>query len=236
MAAGICGLPASITTTDFSVITCAALLDSINPCAIAVLLILIATLTVSNDKKRVLFSGLAFILGLFAAYFIFGLGLVRALSFFQNYARIFHLGVGIFAILAGFYSLKNFFWPPKDTVCVAGVCASDSRTARILAKITSPISAFIAGLIVTLIELPCTGGPYFFALGYLSTLPKYITLPLLLYYNLLFVLPLLIITLLIYFGYATIDKTAHWKERNFRRINLAAGLLMIGLGIWVILA
>lgn len=233
---GTCEVGSEITTASFSVVSIAALLDSINPCAIAVLLILIATLTVSSVKKRALFTGLSFIAGLFVAYFVFGIGLASGLRFFTRYALIFHLVIGIFAIGVGFYYIKQFIWPPKNTVCVAGVCASDSRTARILAKITSIPSAFIAGLIISVIELPCTGGPYFFALGVLSTLPKTILIPWLLYYNLVFVLPLLVITLLIYFGYASIEKTSKWKEKNFRTINLIAGLLMIGLGIWVVLS
>ena len=54
LANSACSAQPVINSINFSVITCAALLDSINPCAIAVLLILIATLSVSADKKRVI--------------------------------------------------------------------------------------------------------------------------------------------------------------------------------------
>jgi len=90
--------------------------------------------------------------------------------------------------------------------------------------------------VITLFELPCTDGPYIFALGYLSSLSKITILPYLLYYNFLFVLPLLVITILIYAGFASIEKAAAWKERNLRILNLITGLLMIGLGIWVIIS
>ncbi len=60
-------------------------------------------------------------------------------------------------------------------------------------------------------------------------------IPLLLYYNLIFVSPLILLTILIYFGYASIEKAIDWKERNLRRLHLMAGLLMLGLGLWVFL-
>jgi len=101
--------------------------------------------------------------------------------------------------------------------------------------VTSLPGAFLAGLIITVFELPCTGGPYIFALGCLSSLPKIPLLGYLLYYNFIFILPLIIITFLIYYGFVSIERAAKWKERNYRILNLAIGILMIALGIWVIL-
>ncbi len=225
--------PAQTLAPTFPVITGAALADSINPCAITVLLILIAALMVSANKSKVLATGLVFALGLFVAYFLLGLGLATFLSLFA-WAKIFHIIIGIFAILVGLWSIKNFFFPPIKKVCVGGVCAADSRTAQILSKVTSLPGAFLAGIVITVFELPCTGGPYFFALGYLSSLPKISILGYLLYYNFIFILPLIIITFLIYYGFVSIEKAAKWKERNYRILNLAIGILMIALGIWVI--
>jgi len=88
---------------------------------------------------------------------------------------------------------------------------------------------------VIVFELPCTGGPYFFVLGLLSqNLSLLQILPILLYYNLIFVSPLILLTILIYFGYASIERTIDWKERNLRLLHLFAGLLMLGLGVWVL--
>ena len=229
-----CKIPTNIDPT-FPVITGAALVDSINPCAITVLLILIAALMISADKKKVLWTGLVFSLGLFVAYFVLGLGLATFFKLFAL-AKIFHIIVGIFAILVGIYSLKNAYNPPKDNVCVGGVCASDSRSAQILAKVTSLPAAFFAGVIITLIELPCTGGPYLFALGCLSKLPKFQMILYLIYYNFIFILPLLVITLLIFGGFASIEKTSKWKKKNYKMLNLITGIIMIALGIWVILS
>ena len=54
-------------------------------------------------------------------------------------------------------------------------------------------------------------------------------------YNIFFVLPLIIITLLLYAGFTNIEKAKQWKERNIRILHLIAGIIMLILGIVVVL-
>jgi cytochrome c biogenesis protein CcdA len=232
-----CGQITQLGTIDIGVITSAALADSINPCAIAVLLILLATLIAAQDKKRALKAGFAFIGGLFISYFAFGLGLFGALNLFA-YAKVFHIIVGIFAILVGLYYIKLYFWPPKGkaNVCIGGVCAENSPTVRIISRVTSPLAAFLAGIAVSFFELPCTGGPYFFTLGLLSQKCGWSDIfGWLFYYNIIFVLPLAIIVWIFYIGKLSIDKANKLKNKYQAIIELLAGILMVGLGIWVLL-
>ena len=77
----------------------------------------------------------------------------------------------------------------------------------------------------------CTIGPYIIASGELSELPFVYTIPWLLLYNIVFVLPMIAITLIIYFGLTTVEKVAGWKERNIRRLHLVEGLILTALGI-----
>ena len=58
----------------------AAFVDSINPCAIAVLLILMGALLASGDKKRALKAGISFTISIYIIYFLFGLGLFSAIQ------------------------------------------------------------------------------------------------------------------------------------------------------------
>ena len=107
---------------------------------------------------------------------------------------------------------------------------------NLLSKATSPISAFLMGFLVCLFELPCTGGPYIFILGLLAEkTTRLAAIPVLLLYNLFFVLPLVIIILLIYAGLTNIEKATEWKERNIKLLHLIAGIIMLILGIIVIL-
>ena len=105
------------------------------------------------------------------------------------------------------------------------------KVKKLIEKITSPYGAFIIGILVTLFLLPCTIGPYLIASGLLSYLDFLKTIPWLLYYNLIFILPMLAITIIIYIGFTTIHKVSGWKESNIRYLHLIAGLLLLALGI-----
>jgi cytochrome c biogenesis protein CcdA len=232
----ICNVPKStVFDPSLVVITAAALVDSINPCAIAVLLILLGSLLTTTSKKRTITIGLLFAAGLYVAYFLAGLGIFSALNL-TGLAKWFHLVIGILAIIVGLFNVKDFFWYGGAGFVTEIPRAWRPTLKKMLGAITNPIGAFLIGFVVIFFELPCTGGPYLFTLGYLAGLSKISIIPILLYYNLIFVLPLLIITALIYFGYSNIEKTTAWKEKNIRILHLIAGIIMLGLGIWVILS
>lgn len=106
---------------------------------------------------------------------------------------------------------------------------------KMLGTVTSPFGAFVMGFAVCLFELPCTGGPYIFILGLLAERATFLSaIPILLLYNMFFVLPLIAITLLLYFGFANVDSASKWKENNLRKLHLVAGLVMLALGIVVL--
>ncbi len=224
------------TKTHLTLLTVigAALVDSINPCAIAVLLILLSGLIYTEEKRRVLLAGLSFTLSIYISYFLFGLGIFSALRF-VGVAYWFTKAVGIFGIIIGLANIKDYFWYGG-----LGFVTEIPRKWRptmkmILRKASSPWAAFLAGFIVCLFELPCTGGPYLFILGLLADKTTRLqTIPILLLYNLFFVLPLLLITLFIYTGYSTIENTAKWRDKNLRKLHLIAGIVMLALGIIVL--
>lgn len=225
-----------LSLSSFWAITAAAFVDSINPCAIAVLLILLGSLLAVRDKKKALQIGLLFCFGLYIAYFLAGLGLFSFFTYLDlsRFAFYIHVIIGVLAILFGLLNIKDFFWYGK------GIIAEIPRAWRptlkkFLKNISSPMGAFLGGFIIILFELPCTGGPYLFTIGYLSGISKIVVVPILIYYNLIFILPLLLIIFLMYFGYSTVEKAAKWKDRNIRILHLIAGLILVGLGIWVII-
>jgi cytochrome c biogenesis protein CcdA len=230
-----CGLPHTIDEVSWWVITCAGLVDAINPCAIAVLLILLGGLMVFKEqgRRRVLASGLSFISALYLAYLFLGLGLISLLQF-SGLATVFHRLIGGLAIVIGLLNIKDFIWYGGGGFVMEIPRRWRPTMQKLLLKVSSPSGAFLTGLLVTLFELPCTGGPYLFVLGLLShSLSKIEIIPLLLYYNLVFVSPLIFLTLGVYFGYASVERAIDWKERNLRLLHLIAGVLMLGLGVWV---
>ena len=87
----------------------------------------------------------------------------------------------------------------------------------------SLLVAVFLGFFVVLIELPCTGAPYFAILGMLSQGEFSEAIPLLLLYNLIFILPLIVIVGLAYLG--TSEKSLKkWREEHKGLMRLLIGL------------
>ncbi len=228
-----------LKTVSFATIAGAALVDSINPCAIAVLIILLTSLIIAGDSKRALKAGFAFILSIYIVYFLFGVGLLalftETMFVWGPVSHIIKILVGIFAIVIGLMNIKDFFWYGKVFLTEIPI-KWRPKLKRMIEKVTSPIGAFFIGFIVASFELPCTGGPYLFVIGYLAKKVTYTTIiPILLLYNLIFVLPLIVLCILIYKGVTSTERANRWKERNLRPLHLVAGLIMLVLGILVVL-
>lgn len=222
-------------------ITILALADSVNPCAIAVLaMVLVAILIQNPEKKRkVLHAGLAFVLAVFIGYSFYGIVLVQ---FFKTFAEFLgrssgyvYSGLAILAMILGALNVKDFFFYKKGSFATEMPIFLRPKVKRTIEKITSAWGAFIIGFLVTLFLLPCTIGPYIIASGLISGLKFLETIPWLLYYNLIFVLPMIIITLIVYFGFARVEDVSGWKEKNIRKLHLIAGILLflVGLGILI---
>jgi len=221
----------------FAIMMPAALSDSINPCAFAVMLLLLSTiLSRHQSRRKTLLSWAMFALAVFVSYFAMWLGLFSALATASN-TYILKLVVGILWILVGLANLKDVFWYGKWFVMEVPF-SRRPKMQEIIHKISSPRWAFFVGLLVSLFLLPCSSGPYFTILWYLSSQSKelharwYIYL---LVYNFLFILPMLIIAILVSFGRASVDKLAKIKHENTKIIHLIVGLLMLGLWIYVLL-
>ncbi len=97
--------------------------------------------------------------------------------------------------------------------------------------------AALLGVLVVFVELPCTGAPYLAVLGMLSAGAYSEGVPLLLIYNLVFILPLFVITGVVYVGYASKELEKLRKEnRGLMRLGIGLFLLLLGLYmIWAVI-
>lgn len=225
--------PTILTQPTFWAITCAAFVDSINPCAIAVLLLLLAGLLSLQNKKAVLKIGLMFILGLFVTYYLIGIGLLGVIHL-TGLAPVLHKFVAVIAVLIGLANIKDFFWYGGLGFVTEIPRAWRPKVKSLLSNTATAWGAFAVGILITFFELPCTGGPYLFTLGLLGEGFAWVSvLSILVYYNLIFVLPLLVIMLLIHWGYSNVQQASTWKDNNIRVLHLVAGIIMTGLGIWL---
>jgi cytochrome c biogenesis protein CcdA/thiol-disulfide isomerase/thioredoxin len=216
-------------------ITSAALIDSVSPCSITILVFLIgARILTAKQKKRALKVGLSFCFAVFIGYLLFGLGLLSLVKV-AGFSSIFTLFVGLVALLAGLFYLKDVFWHGKGGFTMEVPQSLKPTLMKMLKGVTNPFGAFLMGLVVVLFELPCTGGPYLYILGQLAnSATRSQAIPLLLYYNLIFVLPLVIISVALHSNLFSIAKVRNWNEKHKRVLRLISGLIMMGLGLFVV--
>ena len=217
-------LPVVITT---------ALVDSINPCAIGVLVLLISTLLVlSKNRNKMLATGIIYILAVYITYFLAGIGLLLFIQRF-NLAEPIGIFVGALIIILGLIEIKDFWWYGKGF----SLSIPYKRSLQIkekVKKITIPGAIFL-GIFVAAVELPCTGGPYLAITAILAKIGfEPLIIAYLLLYNFIFILPLIVILALVYFGIST-KKLETWRKQNRKWMRLITGLVMFCLGILLIL-
>ncbi|OGC50810.1 hypothetical protein A2716_02125 [candidate division WWE3 bacterium RIFCSPHIGHO2_01_FULL_40_23] len=213
-------------------------IDAINPCVIGVLLLLLSTLLKVGDKKLVLKNGFSYTAGVYITYLLGGLTLLGAFNAVRSItfiSQIFYFVIGAFVIVAGTLEIKDFFWYGRWFSLAIPKRFVTTIEERVQTSHLNLLSAAFFGFIVTLIELPCTGAPYLAILTLMSQQGfGYIkALPLLLLYNLVFVLPLIVIIMLAYFGVG-LKSFQTWKQERRGLMRLGIGLTLWLVGIWII--
>jgi len=211
-----------------------AAVDSINPCACAVLVLLLGTILLTSRRKRstVLRGGFAFTAACFFSYFLIGFGLFFAIQV-TGIQRYIYIAVAVLAILLGLWNMKDFFW--QGHWFSIGVPKSwQPVLKRITSNIASVPGAFGLGLLISLFLLPCTSGPYIVIIGMLSnTVTRRQAIWLLLLYNVIFILPFVIITLGVGLGFTTTARVEIWRQEKLPKFRFITGLVMFALGMTI---
>jgi len=209
----------------------AALIDSINPCAFGILLLTIAfLLSIQKTRGSILKMGGVYILGLLTVYFLIGLGILQVLHIFNTPHFMAKVGAAFLIVLGGLNLINEFF--PSFPIKFRIPQAAHTKLASLMNKASLP-AVFLLGVLVGLCEFPCTGGPYLMVLGLLHDQGTYFTgVGYLLLYNLIFVLPLVLI-LFIASDSALVAKVQEWKKSETKRMRLWSGIAMIILGLLI---
>ncbi|MBR9699344.1 hypothetical protein GOV09_02720 [Candidatus Woesearchaeota archaeon] len=215
----------------FPMVTIGGFLDGLNPCAFAVLLFFVAFLfTLNRLKKDILKIGFVYILAIYIAYVLIGLGIVQAFIFTGQE----HLMAKIssyLVILLGLINIKDYFWYGKGITLSPNIRMGFYK--KWLQKLTIP-SVFFVGFLVGLCTFPCSGGIYVAILGLLSAKTTYTQgLYYLFYYNFMFVLPL-VITLFFLSNKKTVGTLLVKMGEHKRMLKLITGIIMIALGIIIL--
>lgn len=214
-------------------------LDAFNPCAFFVLLFLLSLLIHAGSRARMLFIGGVFLFFSGLIYFVFMATWLNAFRWLGEIALV-TTAAGALAILIALINIKDYFWFKKGISLgipdaakpglyqrMRGLLRADSLPALTLGTVALAVAA-------NSYELLCTAG---FPMVYtrlltLSDLAPWQHYAYLLLYNVVYVIPLLIITLL--FTYSLGSRKLSESEGRF--LKLVSGSMMLGLGILLLLA
>ena len=248
--AGFSGrLAAKFGSFSFLSIFAAGIIDGINPCAIATMIFLISFLATQKRKKsEVLAIGLSFTATVFITYLMMGIGAFKALTFLQKYewiSMVIRWSAAALAIVVGLLSFVDAFTYKKT-----------KKTSDIKLQLPKPVKmrihkvisgnlsgrslvfgAVTTGFLVTLLEAVCTGQVYLPTIV-LMTRQEGLRLTgwlYLIFYNILFVLPLLLVMVLAFYGLKW-ERLAKMTQKNLVAIKIALGVLLSGLAVFIIFA
>ncbi|MEK7555066.1 MAG: hypothetical protein AAB518_03730 [Patescibacteria group bacterium] len=223
------------------IVIAAAAADSINPCVFGVLIFLIAFMNrVFKTRRMMLVGGIFYTAVVYATYLALGFGILK-ITLNVGISQFFYTIVAIIAIIAGLLEIKDYFWYGKGfslQMLPGAAKRLEYYTTKVEAmEVKHPAYLFLVtallGIFVVLVELPCTGAPYFAILGLLGAGDYTQAVPLLLLYNFIFIVPLLVIIGISYFGTSS-ERLESWRKEHRGLMRLGIGLFLIALGVYMI--
>jgi cytochrome c biogenesis protein CcdA len=223
----------------------AGLLDGINPCAFATIIFLLSYLSMRQRQGRALLAtGAAFTLGVFLAYLGVGLGLLRFLTSLPMLSAVgkWVYGVTLLLCLALAWGSFNDFrkaragrledmslrLPDRLRGWIRRLIREGSRVR------TYVLASLVLGFVIAMVELACTGQVYLPTIIFVLGLPQWrarASLALLVY-NLMFVVPLIVVFLLSYYG-TTSEQFMRWLTRHAAAVKLGTAILFLLMAGWL---
>ena len=229
--------------TSLGIIVAAGLLDGINPCAFSVIILLVSFLLARSRKKNeILLAGSLYTLAVFISYFLAGFGLfnvIKALLIFKYTQYLIKWGLTIFLLILAVLSVYDFYLikigkQDKMVLQLPGMLKKTIRKEfRTKLGIGSVIiTPFILGIMVSALEFACTGQVYLPTIVYMIKTGQNLwqNFFYLFIYNFFFILPLIIVFLLVYFGVSN-KKVTDSFVKYMATIKAVLAILFIALAV-----
>jgi len=213
------------------------LLDSLNPCAMWVLLFLLSMLLVGGDRKRMLVLGSGFIAASAITYFLF-LSAWLNIYLLLGVLSWLKLIIIVVAIVTGLYNLREY-WRNRKGGCEIQDAPKRRLIMDRLRQAAQHNSLWLAlfgvvtlASVINLVELLCSAGLPAVYIPVLTEagLPKWQYYSYLLLYVFFYVLDQIVVFLIATFSLkltAISSKITKWS-------NLFGGIIMIVLAIWLL--
>ncbi|MDE0185312.1 MAG: hypothetical protein OXP71_07615 [Candidatus Poribacteria bacterium] len=225
----------------------AGLLDGINPCAFATIVFFISYLSlVGRSRREMLVAGGAFAAAVFVTYLLLGMGLLKFLSFLNEFsvvAKCVYLVAAIGTFTLAFLSIYDAIKAKQGKVKeitlqlpkslkqrIHKVIREQTRTSSVI------IGALVIGFAISALELVCTGQVYLPTITFVMGVEgmRVNALAYLILYNMMFITPLLIVFCFVYWG-TTSMQLGGVLQRHLMPVKVGTGVLLLGLGFWLLL-
>lgn len=212
------------------------LLDSFNPCAFAVILLLLAFLfTLRKTRGHILMLGFVYIGMIFLVYFAIGLGILRSVQLSDDPHFMARVGAWLLIVLGTINLIEYYF--PRFPIKLHMPAFASARAHQLIKKATLP-ATIGAGILVGLCTFPCSGGIYVSVITLLNAKATIAWgIGYLILYNIMFVLPLIVIVVATG-NRVTAKAWAQWERGHTLNIRLWYGVVMVLMGViflfWII--
>jgi thiol-disulfide isomerase/thioredoxin len=235
----------------------AGLIEGMNPCALATLVFFISYLTmVGRKQKEILWVGLGFSGMGFVTHLFLGLGIlsfIRHLSFLPLFSQIVYFITFVFALFLGIFSLYDYIQlkkgrPSKMTLQVPDflkkrihqiirVRSDELEANKESTSIRFLLAAVVIGFIVTLLQSTCTSQVYLPTILFVTNIPSLrgSAVLYLILYNFIYILPLLVIFGIVYWG-VTSEQLSFFVQKRASTIKLLTSVFFFALAGILILS
>ncbi|MCD6106635.1 MAG: hypothetical protein J7J57_00215 [Caldisericaceae bacterium] len=223
----------------------AGFIDGYNPCAFTVLVFFISFLLLrGKTKKNILSVGLSFICGFGLSYFLLGIGLFKIISewqYFNEIAKWVYLVTAIITLVLATITIGDYIKAKRGHLKNMALQLSRTEKRTIHSLLRNPkvqgiaIFSFLVAFPVSIVSFSCTGQTYLPTIVYIHSIPAFkvkATLYLILY-NIMFILPLVVIVYIVYRG-ATSEKITEWFTNRIATIKLWTGIVFIVLFLYLL--
>ncbi len=206
-------------------ITSLALVDAFNPCTISVMALLLSALVIRKGCRDVLLGGMLFTVTVFVMYALYGAGLLQVVYAFGIQREI-QLVLKVLLIVMALVEFNAYLSYKPGFASMEMPMSFRPLAKKVVQSVESPLMAIPVAALCSILLLPCSSGPYVLALGILAKYPFFVMLPFLIYYNILFTLPMVVLTVLVAFGTSP-QRIMKLKEKYIKELHLIAGILLI---------
>lgn len=245
---GIIGQSSTKSVMDrlkFLTVSGSALASAFTPGALALFLVLLVLIVAIKNRDEMIKKGLLFILGVYIAYLLFGMGIFSWFGY-SGIGTFISKVIGLLAALFALAMIKEFFVSWKVTFRKVKK-ETKAKFRKVKEVILSPYGVLLTGFILSILTFARLNKTYLLIrFLFMEGSTRFIAVPILLYFLILFVLFMAVVLILVYLFKEHKHKKAKekhpqherkaelWHGHYLKIINFVIAAVMLVLGLVVI--